>query len=293
MDRNPALLEPMDMPDPSFPLKVHHCHCERVGTLTFAQHWHEHLEFLYVVEGKARFSCNANSYDVGPGDLIVVNCADLHHGVCLSDHLFYYAVIVDPELLHSHRIDSAEAKFITPIVRSRLRFVNRIENDSVVKNSLDELIAELERKEFAYELSVKACLYRLLAAMLRNHVAERMPEEELAARIRQLKRLEPALRHIEEHYAERLDVETLAALTGMSRFHFSRVFKALTSRSITDYINSVRIGRCEQDLRDTAKSISEIALEHGFSDIYYFSRLFKRYRGVTPSSLRSAAAGTS
>lgn len=287
MDRNPELLEPMDMPDPQFPLKIHFCRCERVGSTAFFPHWHEHMEFLYIVEGKARMSCNANSYDVGPGELIVVNCADLHHGVCLSDHLAYYAVIVDPELLHSHRMDSAEAKFITPIVRSRIRFENRIVGDAAIKDSLDELIREYENKEFAYELSVKACLYRLLAAMLRGHIAESMPEGELASRIRRLTRIEPVLQHIEEKYAERLDVETLAAIAGMSRYHFSRVFKELTSRSVTDYVNFVRIGRCEQDLRYTSKTISEIALEHGFSDIYYFSRLFKSYRGVSPSSLRS------
>ncbi|CAI6083526.1 AraC family transcriptional regulator [Cohnella sp. JJ-181] len=286
MDRNPDLLEPMDMPDPQFPLKLHYCRYERVGTPTFYPHWHEHMEFLYIVEGRARISCNADSYDVGPGDLIVVNCADLHHGVCLSDRLFYYAVIFDPDLLHSHRIDSAEAKFITPIVRSRIRFANRVTGDAAIKDSLDELIREYEKKDFAYELSVKSCLYRLLAAMLRGHVAESMPEGELASRIRRLTRIEPVLQHIEANYAKRLDVETLAGIAGMSRYHFSRVFKELTSRSVTDYVNFVRIGRCEQELRYTNKTISEIALDHGFSDIYYFSRLFKSYRGVSPSSLR-------
>lgn len=286
MDRNPALLEPMDMPDPQFPLKLNHCRFERVGTTAFYPHWHEHMEILYIIEGQARISCNADSYDVGPGEMIVVNCADLHHGVCLSDRLFYYAVIFDPDLLHSNRIDSAEAKFITPIVRSRIRFANRVTGDAAIKDSLDELILEFENKEFAYELSIKSCLYRLLAAMLRGHVTERMPEGELASRIRRLKQIEPVLQHIETHYAERLDVETLAGIAGMSRYHFSRIFKELTSRSVTDYINFVRIGRCEQDLRYTNKTISEIAIDNGFSDIYYFSRLFKSYRGVSPSALR-------
>ncbi|MDG0790924.1 AraC family transcriptional regulator [Cohnella ginsengisoli] len=137
---------------------------------------------------------------------------------------------------------------------------------------------------------MKSCLYRLLAVMLRGHVAESMPEGELASRIRRLTRIEPVLQHIEANYARRLDVETLAGVAGMSRYHFSRVFKELTSRSVTDYVNLVRIGRCEQDLRYTNKTISEIALEHGFSDIYYFSRLFKSYRGVSPSSLRGSTA---
>ncbi|MCC3376187.1 AraC family transcriptional regulator [Cohnella sp. REN36] len=290
MDKSPALREPMDMPDPFFPMKLHHCRFAQSGVTTFPHHWHEHLEFLYVVKGEARFSCNSESYDVAAGDLIVINGTDLHHGISLSDDLFYYALIVDPALLHSHTVDTVEAKYITPITQNRIRFANKIGRDEQdARACLAALIEEIGNREFGYELAVKSWLYRLLTVLLRHHVAAHFSPADYSSRIRQLERLDPVFRHVEEHYAERLTVDRLAGIARMSRFHFSRVFKELTNRSVTDYINFVRINKSEYELRHTEKTIAEIATANGFNDIYYFSRLFKSYKNVSPSTLRKTA----
>ncbi|MBB6730005.1 AraC family transcriptional regulator [Cohnella zeiphila] len=288
MEKSPVLREEMDMPDPLFPIKIHHCRYEKTGATTFAHHWHEHLEFLYVVEGEARFSCNSETHDVVPGDIVIVNSADLHHGISLSDRLFYYAVIVDPALLHSHTVDTVEAKFITPIAQGRIRFANKISDDPIVRESLTSLIGEFNGQAFGYELAVKSWLYRLLTALLRRHTAVSLSPEQYSSRLRRLERLDPVFRHIEERYADKITVDELAGIARMSRFHFGRVFKELTNRSVTDYLNFVRINKSEYDLRHSEKTITEIALENGFGDVYYYSRLFKSYKNVTPSSLRKS-----
>jgi len=289
MEKSPVLREEMDMPNPLFPIKIHHCRFRKTGVTTFPHHWHEHLEFLYVVEGEARFSCNSESYDVSPGEMIVVNSADLHHGISLSDQLFYYAVIVDPALLHSRTVDAVETKFTMPIAQGRIRFANRIADDPDVRESLVALIDEFNGRAYGYELAVKAWLYRLLTGLLRRHAAVTLSPEQYSSRLRRLERLDPVFRHIEEHYADKITVDELASIARMSRFHFGRVFKELTNRSVTDYLNFVRINKSEYDLRHSEKTITEIALENGFGDVYYYSRLFKSYKNVTPSSLRKGA----
>ncbi|RUS47823.1 AraC family transcriptional regulator [Cohnella sp. AR92] len=286
MEKPSMLREEMDMPDPLFPMKIHRCLYEKSGLTTFPNHWHAHLEFIYVVEGRARFTCNSQTYDAVPGDIFILNSADLHHGITLSERLFYYAVIVDPSLLHSRTVDAVEAKYIAPIASSRIRFENKISDDPLVRESLSSLIEEFFGKAFGYELAVKSWIYRLLTALLRHHVAVQFSPEEYSSRLRKLERIDPVLRHIEENYSRRLSVEELAAVARMSRYHFGRMFKELTDRSVTDYINFVRVNRCEYDLRHTDKTITEIALTHGFHDVYYFSRLFKSYKGVPPTALR-------
>lgn len=284
------LLEPMDMPDPRFPMKVHHCRVAHAGMTAFDHHWHHHLEFLYIVDGSARITCNSESFDVSPGELIVVNSTDLHHGISLSDDLFYYAVIVDPSLLHSHTPDSAEAKFITPITQSRIRFAHKVAGDDAVRVSLLSLIEEYDNGAFGYELAVKSWLYRLLTLLLRGHVAMHLTPDQYDSRVRRLERMDAVFRYIEDRYADKISIDELAAVACLSRFHFGRVFKELTNRSVTDYINFVRINKSEYDLRHTSKSITEIALATGFSDVYYFSRLFKAYKNVPPSALRDSHA---
>ncbi len=287
VEKPQALKEPMDMPDPHFPIKLHHCRFDRRGATTFPHHWHEHLEFLYFVEGEARITCNSQSFDAGPGDLIVVNSTDLHHGVSLSDRLFYFAVILDPSLLHSQLIDAVETKYITPITQNRILFRNRIHGDPAVAECIESLIREYESREFGYELAVKSWLYRLLTVLLRHHVYASQSLEAYSARVRHLERFGPVFRHIEENYRHKITVDELAAIASLSRFHFCRQFKELTDKTVSEYINFVRLGKAEFLLRHTAMSIAEVAAEAGFNDIYYFSKLFKTHKKSPPSRFRS------
>nr|WP_230986883.1 AraC family transcriptional regulator [Cohnella fermenti] len=286
LDKSPMLREEMDMPDPLFPMKIHRNRFGKSGQTTFPNHWHAHLEFIHVMEGEARFTCNAEQYDAKPGDIFVFNSTDLHYGITLSENVFYYAIIIDPVLLHSRTVDAVETKYIAPIASSRLRFANKVSDDPLVRESLTSLIEEFFGEAFGYELAVKSWIYRLLTALLRHHVAVQFSHEEYSSRLRKLERIDPVLRHIEEHYSRKLSVEELAAVAKMSRYHFGRTFKELTDRSVTDYINFVRVNRSEFDLRHSDKTITEIALTHGFHDVYYFSRLFKSYKGVPPTALR-------
>jgi AraC-like DNA-binding protein len=286
MDKIASLREPMNMPDPHFPIKVHRIHVEEHGKLLFPHHWHEHMEFLFFVAGEASISCSSVPIGVQAGDLIVVNSNELHNGVGLSDNLLYYAVIADLSLLFGQTADAVQTRFITPIIQNRLLFRNKIENDEEIRSCMRSLIHEIEERRFGYELSIKSYLYRLLALLLRHHVATELTPQDYQNRLLNLERFAPVFRHIETHFDQELSVAQLAQLTRLSRFHFSRLFKELTGRTITEYINMTRIDKAEHLLRSTSLTVSEIAAAAGFRDIYYFSRTFKKYKNAPPSALR-------
>ncbi|MCE3204024.1 helix-turn-helix transcriptional regulator [Paenibacillus sonchi] len=280
------LREPMDMPDPGFPIKVHTQRFDRAGVVTFPHHWHEHLEFLFIESGEAVFECGRTPFSVRAGDLIAVNSNELHYGISASDDLLYYAIIADTALLHSAASDSAETKFIAPIQQNRLLFSNHVSGDQHISDCALTIIRELERRELGYELAVKAELYRLLALLLRRHGVTELSQAEQTRRIQTIERFAPVLRHIDTHYQEPIFVEGLAALAGLSRFHFSRLFKELTGHTVSEYVNAVRLDRADYMLRHTQLTVSEIAAATGFNDIYYFSRTFKKHKQRTPSSVR-------
>ncbi len=100
--------------------------------------------------------------------------------------------------------------------------------------------------------------------MLRRYGTNKLSTEEDHQRLKNLERFTPVFQYIEEHYPEDLSVDQLAGLAGLSRFHFSRLFKELTGRTITDYINTLRINKSEYLLRNSRMNISEIALSTGF-----------------------------
>ena len=286
MNHPKALREPMPMPDPHFPIKIHSPWKMAQGATLFPHHWHEHLEFLYCTSGKAIIECNSVPHSIEAGDLVVVNSNELHYGVSQSDDLLYYAMIVDLSLLHSHSLDAIEAKFITPITQNRIVFQNRISNDHDINICMAALIHELEIKSPGYELSIKSYLYRILTILYRQYVAPSEQINDYLMRMKNLERLTPVLSYITECYQEILTVDKLADIAGLSRYHFSRIFRDLTGKTITEYINIIRINKSEFLISNTTMNISEIALASGFNDIYYFSNVFKKIKKISPSQLR-------
>ncbi|ASS68586.1 MULTISPECIES: AraC family transcriptional regulator [unclassified Paenibacillus] len=286
MERPLSLLEEMSMPDPNFPVKLCTSRFAGRGRILFEAHWHNHMELLYIREGHAVVECNYASYEAGPGDLIAVNSNDIHMGILLSDEIEYDCLIADLGLLQSLSPDAAETKYITPIVQNRILFRNVIRGDGQLNDCMEQLQGEFAWRQPGFELSVKSLLYRLLTLLLRGYVEVRLTEPESRARLRNLERFRPIFHHIETHYTEELTVDSLAGLASLSRFHFSRLFRQLTGRTVTDYVNRIRINKSEDLLRNTEKTIAEIAMAAGYNDLSYFSRTFRRYRGLAPSEVR-------
>jgi len=97
-----------------------------------------------------------------------------------------------------------------------------------------------------------------------------------------------AAAYMEEHLGEPLDRDSVARAAGLSGSHFSRLIREKTGRTFTDLMAQYRVDRAKAMLRRTDKSIIQIALECGFEDQSYFSRVFKRYTGTTARDYRGA-----
>ena len=102
------------------------------------------------------------------------------------------------------------------------------------------------------------------------------------------KTMDRAKRFIEERYADSgLSVETLCAHLHLSPAYFSTLFKRETQKSFTAYVTEVRMEHAAQMLRDTDEKTYLIAERAGYADPNYFSYVFKRHFGVTPSKYRA------
>lgn len=283
-----SLRETMSMPNPHFPIKAHRTRFDQAGIVMFPHHWHEHLEFLFIESGEAVIECGSTPIHARPGDLIVVNSNELHYGFSLTSEVVYYCLISDISLLHSGSVDAAETKFIAPISQNRLLLRNLIRGDEATNACMRALIGELQRREFGYELAIKSELYRLMTLLLRGHVATVLTKDEHAERLKNVERFEPVFRYIAEQYKDELSVELLCGIAGLSRYHFSRLFKELTGRTVTEYVTAARLDKADHLLRNTKLTVSQVAAETGFNDIYYFSRTFKKHKHVSPSRVRTS-----
>lgn len=98
--------------------------------------------------------------------------------------------------------------------------------------------------------------------------------------------MKSVLEYIRTHYASKLPLSELASVAQMSPEHFCRVFHSVTGRSPIDYVNYYRVECAAELLYYTDESITEIAYRCGFSDLSYFYRIFRRYKGAAPNDYR-------
>lgn len=99
-------------------------------------------------------------------------------------------------------------------------------------------------------------------------------------------RLERVLTHLHEHYAQPVRLPALAALAAMSESQLQRFFKRCTRMTVSDYLAQLRIGRACALLIDRDRPIALIAEEAGYGQPSYFTRQFRRVKGMTPMEFR-------
>ena len=97
----------------------------------------------------------------------------------------------------------------------------------------------------------------------------------------------PVLTYINVNYNKKITLDELAEVSGYSKSRFSHVFSEYMGTTPVKYQNDVRLKMSREMLLSTLQSIGEIALNCGFADQLYFSRLFKKKYGITPTEYRT------
>lgn len=95
-----------------------------------------------------------------------------------------------------------------------------------------------------------------------------------------------AIRYMKEHYAEKLSLNDVSEMNYISPWHLSKILKKDTGQNFVDIINEIRVDNAKKLLRNPALKIYEISERVGFSDIAYFSRVFKKITGMAPNEYR-------
>ncbi len=92
--------------------------------------------------------------------------------------------------------------------------------------------------------------------------------------------------YIQEHYMEDLSLSDISKVVGLSENYFSHLFKKETGKNYVEYLNEIRLKEVMNDLKNSDDKILVIAQRHGFQNLEYFSRFFKRQTGESPAKWR-------
>ncbi len=96
-----------------------------------------------------------------------------------------------------------------------------------------------------------------------------------------------AMEYIESNYARNISLNIVANHVHLSPAYLSRIFNKKTGNGLTEYLTQVRLKKAKQQLLTSTVTIDQIALATGFNSSSYFSAIFKKYEGITPSEYRA------
>jgi AraC-like DNA-binding protein len=271
--------------DPTLPLQVH----IRDPQPEFPLHAHGFDELVVILRGTAVHVVDAQPFAVHSGDVFVVSGNHRHqyremHGLALANILFDANALGMPDW-DIRSLPGFHALFeLEPVLRTQEKFNSRLHLNerqlNIVSDRLRELQHEAATRAPGYRVMAKG-LFMQLSVFLSRCYADTPADESL-----DLLRLGDAIAHIETHYAEKITLDTLAKKACLSARHFQRIFHDCLGRSPIDYLLHVRIQRAAEMLRRTDRTITDIALDCGFSDGNYFTRCFRTVMEQTPRRYR-------
>ena len=98
--------------------------------------------------------------------------------------------------------------------------------------------------------------------------------------------IDRAKEYIEENFRRDISLDDVSREVDISPYYFSKLFKQETGRNFIEHLTEIRLKNARDLLQNSQLSIKEICVQSGYSDPNYFSRIFKKYEGVTPSEFR-------
>ena len=98
--------------------------------------------------------------------------------------------------------------------------------------------------------------------------------------------LEKIHQYLEENYSREISLDTVADVVNLSTSYLSFIFKEISGKSFVDYVNEFRIDQAKILLRETSLNISQIAEKVGYNSSNSFSKVFKKYVGISPGQFR-------
>ena len=227
-------------------------------------HW---AELIYVVSGEAEYIIDGNEYSVKKGDLLCTQ-KDSLRSACTNKNNLLECYCVSGQVYDSALSD-------TPLPFPLHSYVGMQEDIISLYRNLDFTWLE---KSPGYELKARA-LYMIILQRFYELVFFNDKIKKYNVHIRK------AIKYIVEHYTEDISLKMLGEEVELSSSYLGNLFKKETGISLQQYLTNIRLNHAENLLRSGEYNVNEAAWASGFSDPFYFSKLFKKERGVLPSVL--------
>jgi AraC-like DNA-binding protein len=226
-------------------------------------------EINYVVCGSAEYTVDGVRYKVRKGDLLCTQKDTIRSFSTYPDDLMECYCVSGPVF---------DASFIE--IPLPFPFLSHVGVHQDILSMYRNLDSTWVAREPGYELKARG-IYMMILQRFLELVFFGEKTKNYNIRVRK------AIKYIIEHYSEDLSVQAVAGKVGLSASYFGNIFRKETGASFHQFLTKIRLNRAEDILKSGECNVSEVAWACGFSDPFYFSKVYKENSGISPSQVLS------
>ncbi len=253
--------------------------CEEYPT-----HWHNALEIIMPLQGTYTACFGDKTHILNERDVIIIPSGELHLLPKSEGRRLIFQC--DNDVLGNNPALSAVIPSISDIL------VITPETDKKLHMLVQKCMLEISSEYFSDSPVADVRIYSILINIMLA-VREYQLRQQTSAisdcdenYMKFTEKFNKVIKFIDKNYMHDISLDTLADIAGYSKYHFSRIFKQFSSMSHVTYINRRRIRAAETLLLNPKLSITDVAINSGFSSLTTFNRVFKEIKHCTPSEFK-------
>ena len=260
---------------------------QRKPHFTYPWHFHSEYEILYVIEGAGNSFVANNIENFQSGDLALLGSNlphfwrsdEKYHAKDSQENINYIVIQFSNELLNESLFKFVEFQLISDLLKQSARGIRFLEPFS---EKAGKKIIKIARSKGFKQLILlfellqefgKTDQYRLLASELYNEQEQNFSNDRMAK----------VLHYINTSYQQKVELEKVASIANLHPSAFCRYFKEKTGKSLSEYLNNMRLSYACRLILEGNLSISQVCFESGFNNLSNFNRTFKKHTAYTPT----------
>ena len=255
--------------------------------MSAANHWHDDLEFIIILKGKMSYSVNGKTYLLNEGQAIFVNSQQMHYGYSSDgSDCEFICIVLNPSLISN--IARIKDSYLIPVFTDASHPSFIFDSSISWERNFIEMLTNLHNlcntETEGFELQVMSIFYSICFTLYNNLKNHKVYKE--AYYDKNLEAMHSMVGYIQKNYKNKITLNEIAASGKVCRSSCCEIFQSILNKSPISYLIEYRLEKSIELLNIAFYSITEIALQCGFNSSSYFTEIFRKNIGVTPSQYR-------
>lgn len=253
-------------------------------------HWHDDLEFIYVIEGSVGYYINDEKISIHANEGLFVNSRQRHLIESTDEDSVLYCLIFHPVILCSS--EYIAHSYVMPIIENKELPYVLLKAEVPWQQNILQSIADMQpyaERDNAHIQLIKL-VYEIWDELYQNLISGRPDKNMVNKNLVSVKNM---VSYIHRNYTNKIKLEDICKAGNVGKTKCNQLFATYYNLTPIEYLRNYRIDKGAKMLEITDMSITEIAYEIGFADGSYFTKVFRQQIGCSPQNYRSYGKGMS